>query len=32
MLAGASVRYKFITCCWFIVSSAGRDYSELDYC
>lgn len=24
MLAGASVRYKLITCCWFIVILAGR--------
>lgn len=32
MLAGASVRYELITCCWFIVSLAEREYSELDYC
>jgi len=28
----ASVRYKLITCCWFIVCLAGREYSEQDYC
>lgn len=32
MLAGASVRYKLITCCWFIVILAGREYSKLHYC
>lgn len=32
MLAGASVRYESITCCWFIVILAGREYSKLDYC
>lgn len=32
MLAGASVRYELITCCWFIVILAGREYSKLDYC
>lgn len=32
MLAGASIRSKSITCCWFIVSSAGRERSELNCC
>lgn len=31
-LAEASVRYEWITCCWFIVILAGREYSKLDYC